>query len=199
MAEMIIPGTYIDVRAEGLISAARVATGVVGAEETPSRLRRRPWRWLIAQRPRPSSCPRAAGCSRISASWRSRSTWSRASCPRKSPGAEPHAGAESGQSADRTPPRPHRARQQPRQALPHRPRHQPPAEGGRTRCGLGASENVTNVEVDNRAYNVALSCRFGAVRTAAHGWFHMVESDVPARSIAVWRVMERWRRRTTCR
>ena len=30
MAEMIIPGTYIDVRAEGLISAGRIATGVVG-------------------------------------------------------------------------------------------------------------------------------------------------------------------------
>ncbi|EXI78776.1 MAG: Phage tail sheath protein [Candidatus Accumulibacter appositus] len=30
MSEMIVPGTYIDVRAEGLISAAGVATGVVG-------------------------------------------------------------------------------------------------------------------------------------------------------------------------
>lgn len=30
MAEMIVPGTYIDVRAEGLISAGRVATGIVG-------------------------------------------------------------------------------------------------------------------------------------------------------------------------
>lgn len=30
MAEMIIPGTYIDVRAEGLISAGRIATGIVG-------------------------------------------------------------------------------------------------------------------------------------------------------------------------
>lgn len=30
MLEMIIPGTYIDVRAEGLISAGRIATGVVG-------------------------------------------------------------------------------------------------------------------------------------------------------------------------
>jgi hypothetical protein len=30
MAEMIIPGTYIDVRAEGLISAGGVATGIVG-------------------------------------------------------------------------------------------------------------------------------------------------------------------------
>jgi hypothetical protein len=32
MAEMIIPGTHIDVRAEGLISAAGVATGIVGRE-----------------------------------------------------------------------------------------------------------------------------------------------------------------------
>jgi hypothetical protein len=30
MAEMIIPGTYIDVRAEGLISAGPIATGIVG-------------------------------------------------------------------------------------------------------------------------------------------------------------------------
>ena len=30
MAEMILPGTYIDVRAEGLISAGRIATGIVG-------------------------------------------------------------------------------------------------------------------------------------------------------------------------
>lgn len=30
MAEMIIPGTYISVRAEGLISAGRIATGIVG-------------------------------------------------------------------------------------------------------------------------------------------------------------------------
>lgn len=30
MAEMIIPGTYISVRAEGLISAGRIATGVIG-------------------------------------------------------------------------------------------------------------------------------------------------------------------------
>lgn len=30
MAEMIIPGTYVSVRAEGLISAGRIATGVVG-------------------------------------------------------------------------------------------------------------------------------------------------------------------------
>ena len=37
MAEMIIPGTYIDVRAEGLISAARVATGIVGVVETAAR------------------------------------------------------------------------------------------------------------------------------------------------------------------
>ena len=37
MAEMIIPGTYIDVRAEGLISAARVATGIVGVVGTAAR------------------------------------------------------------------------------------------------------------------------------------------------------------------
>ena len=37
MAEMIIPGTYIDVRAEGLISAGRVATGIVGIVGTSSR------------------------------------------------------------------------------------------------------------------------------------------------------------------
>lgn len=34
MAEMIIPGTYIDVRAEGLISAGRIATGIVGVVGT---------------------------------------------------------------------------------------------------------------------------------------------------------------------
>src|SRR5436190_15178370 len=34
MAEMIVPGTYIDVRAEGLISAGRIATGVVGVVGT---------------------------------------------------------------------------------------------------------------------------------------------------------------------
>ncbi|NET34766.1 MAG: hypothetical protein F6K19_22530 [Cyanothece sp. SIO1E1] len=34
MAEMIIPGTYITVRAEGLISAGRVATGIVGVVGT---------------------------------------------------------------------------------------------------------------------------------------------------------------------
>jgi len=34
MTEMIIPGTYIDVRAEGLISAGRVATGIVGVVGT---------------------------------------------------------------------------------------------------------------------------------------------------------------------
>ena len=37
MAEMVIPGTYIDVRAEGLISAGRVATGIVGIVGTASR------------------------------------------------------------------------------------------------------------------------------------------------------------------
>ncbi|HEX8474413.1 MAG TPA: phage tail sheath C-terminal domain-containing protein [Pyrinomonadaceae bacterium] len=36
MAEMIIPGTYISVRAEGLISAGRIATGVVGIVGTAS-------------------------------------------------------------------------------------------------------------------------------------------------------------------
>jgi hypothetical protein len=30
MPELIVPGTYIDVRAEGLISAGRIATGIVG-------------------------------------------------------------------------------------------------------------------------------------------------------------------------
>jgi len=30
MPEMIISGTYIDVRAEGLISGGRIATGIVG-------------------------------------------------------------------------------------------------------------------------------------------------------------------------
>src|ERR1044071_6256461 len=34
MAEMIIPGTYTSVRAEGLISAGRIATGVVGGVGT---------------------------------------------------------------------------------------------------------------------------------------------------------------------
>src|SRR5947209_1908764 len=34
MAEMIMPGTYIDVRAEGLISAARIAAGIVGVVGT---------------------------------------------------------------------------------------------------------------------------------------------------------------------
>ncbi|HEY7489943.1 MAG TPA: phage tail sheath subtilisin-like domain-containing protein, partial [Candidatus Tectomicrobia bacterium] len=37
MAEMIIPGTYIEVRAEGLISAGRVATGIVGVVGTAAR------------------------------------------------------------------------------------------------------------------------------------------------------------------
>jgi len=36
MSEMIIPGTYIDVRAEGLISAGRIATGIVGIVGTAS-------------------------------------------------------------------------------------------------------------------------------------------------------------------
>jgi hypothetical protein len=36
VAEMIIPGTYIDVRSEGLISAGRIATGVVGVIGTAS-------------------------------------------------------------------------------------------------------------------------------------------------------------------
>jgi Phage tail sheath protein subtilisin-like domain/Phage tail sheath C-terminal domain len=34
MTEMVVPGTYIDVRAEGLISAGRVATGIVGVVGT---------------------------------------------------------------------------------------------------------------------------------------------------------------------
>ncbi len=37
MSEMIIPGTYITVRAEGLISAGRVATGIVGIVGTAAR------------------------------------------------------------------------------------------------------------------------------------------------------------------
>jgi hypothetical protein len=37
MTEMIIPGTYITVRAEGLISAGRVATGIVGMVGTAAR------------------------------------------------------------------------------------------------------------------------------------------------------------------
>lgn len=37
MTEMIIPGTYISVRAEGLISAGRVATGIVGVVGTAAR------------------------------------------------------------------------------------------------------------------------------------------------------------------
>src|SRR5215210_816198 len=37
MAEMVIPGTYIDVRAEGLISAGRVSTGIVGVVGTSRR------------------------------------------------------------------------------------------------------------------------------------------------------------------
>lgn len=37
MAEMIIPGAYIDVRSEGLISAGRVATGIVGVVGTSAR------------------------------------------------------------------------------------------------------------------------------------------------------------------
>jgi hypothetical protein len=37
MTEMIIPGTYITVRTEGLISAARIATGIVGVVGTAAR------------------------------------------------------------------------------------------------------------------------------------------------------------------
>ena len=37
MAELVIPGTYIEVRAEGLISAGRVATGIVGVVGTAVR------------------------------------------------------------------------------------------------------------------------------------------------------------------
>ena len=37
MPEMIIPGTYIEVRSEGLISAGRVATGIVGVIGTAER------------------------------------------------------------------------------------------------------------------------------------------------------------------
>ncbi len=37
MPEMVIPGTYIDVRSEGLIAAGRIATGIVGIIGTTSR------------------------------------------------------------------------------------------------------------------------------------------------------------------
>jgi hypothetical protein len=37
MTEMVIPGTYIEVRAEGLISAGQVSTGIVGVVGTASR------------------------------------------------------------------------------------------------------------------------------------------------------------------
>ncbi|WP_270045321.1 phage tail sheath subtilisin-like domain-containing protein [Solirubrobacter ginsenosidimutans] len=37
MAEMVIPGTYIEVRAEGLISAGQIATGIVGIVGTAAR------------------------------------------------------------------------------------------------------------------------------------------------------------------
>src|SRR3954447_23188372 len=37
MAEMVIPGTYIEVRAEGLVSAGQVATGIVGIVGTAAR------------------------------------------------------------------------------------------------------------------------------------------------------------------
>ena len=47
------------------------------------------------------------------------------------------AGAESRQSTHRAPPRPHRAREQQCQALPYRPRHQPPPESGRPRSSDG--------------------------------------------------------------
>ena len=55
----------------------------------------------------------------------------------EAPGPGPHAGTESRESAHRPPTCAHRARQQPRQALPHRPRHLPPAEGGCPRSGDG--------------------------------------------------------------
>ncbi|HEY6887307.1 MAG TPA: hypothetical protein VI300_05990, partial [Solirubrobacter sp.] len=37
MAEMVIPGTYIEVRAEGLISAGQIATGIIGIVGTAAR------------------------------------------------------------------------------------------------------------------------------------------------------------------
>src|SRR5438034_5555378 len=37
IAEMIIPGTYIEVRAEGLISVGSIATGNIGVVGTASR------------------------------------------------------------------------------------------------------------------------------------------------------------------
>ena len=37
IAEMVIPGTYIEVRAEGLISVGSIATGNIGVVGTASR------------------------------------------------------------------------------------------------------------------------------------------------------------------
>jgi hypothetical protein len=52
-------------------------------------------------------------------------------------GPAPHARAENGESAHGAPSRAHRARQQPRQVLPQRPRYLPPAEGGHPRSADG--------------------------------------------------------------
>src|SRR5438034_1962833 len=37
MAESVVPGTYVEVRAEGLIAAPRVATGIVGVIGTAAK------------------------------------------------------------------------------------------------------------------------------------------------------------------
>lgn len=53
MAEMIIPGTSIEVWAEGLISAGRSATRVVGVVGTASAREVKPWTSSTSRRPRP--------------------------------------------------------------------------------------------------------------------------------------------------
>ena len=91
------------------------------------------------RKPPPIPYPRAVGCSRIWASWRSRSTKSRSSCqPASRAAVSPHAPPKSRQSTHRPSPRPHRARQQQRQALPYCPRHLPPPKGGRPRPDHGS-------------------------------------------------------------
>ena len=56
----------------------------------------------------------------------------------QAPRPSPHAPPKSHQSAHCTSPRPHRARQQQRQALPYCPRHLPPPKGGRPRSDHGS-------------------------------------------------------------
>jgi hypothetical protein len=58
--------------------------------------------------------------------------------PTKKPRGRALTRAESGQSAHRPSARPHRARQQQREALSHGARDEPPAEGGRPRFGHGS-------------------------------------------------------------